>query len=223
MNARTVISFAYGMAVTLFLVAWTVAYQQAGDFANRDHVAQVLLLGDSICMGHYGYAPHVQQTFHGVANIVTTGDENGKHSRNWLANLDRWLGDRQWDVIHFNCGLHDQRFIDGVQGVPLEEYEANLRQIVQRLKRTGATLIWGATTYVPLPHTKHKSGEHAKYRAVAHQVMMSEGVRVNDLLRAPKLLPPGDVHFRDNGSRMLGVMVSDAIFGALQERNAFPE
>ena len=29
-----------------------------------------------------------------------------------LENIDKWLGDGKWDVIHFNFGLHDLKYVD---------------------------------------------------------------------------------------------------------------
>ena len=47
-------------------------------------------------------------------------------------------------MIHFNWGLHDLRFMDdGKHQVAIEKYEQNLRELVGRLKRTGATLDLG--------------------------------------------------------------------------------
>jgi len=75
--------------------------------------------------------------------------------------------DETWDVIHFNHGLHDlsYRFADdrdkndqgeyasptngGHPNVPPGEYGKNLRQIIARLKQTGARLIFASTTPVP--------------------------------------------------------------------------
>ena len=74
-----------------------------------------------------------------------------------LAHLEAWLGDASWDVIHFNHGLHDLKYVDA-QGkntrskedghiqIPLESYGENLEKIAKRLKQTGAHLIFATTT-----------------------------------------------------------------------------
>jgi hypothetical protein len=66
--------------------------------------------------------------------------------------------DSGWDVIHFNFGIWDtymfktdKKGFDKENGkilVPLDRYESNLREIVKKMKATGATLIWGSTTPV---------------------------------------------------------------------------
>ncbi len=84
------------------------------------------------------------------------------HRREGLESLESWLGDRKWDVIHFNFGLHDLKYMGpnnenladpkakgSHQQVPIDQYAANLKQIAERLKKTGATVIWCETTPVP--------------------------------------------------------------------------
>ena len=63
--------------------------------------------------------------------------------------------DGSWDVIHFNFGVWDamyreksSRFYDGRHTTSVEDFERNLRIIVGKLKKTGATLIWGTVTPV---------------------------------------------------------------------------
>ena len=59
-----------------------------------------------------------------------------------LKKLDVWLGDGKWDVIHFNFGIHDRN-------TPVAEYSQRLEQLVERMKKTGAKLVWASTTPIP--------------------------------------------------------------------------
>ncbi|MEP4681789.1 MAG: SGNH/GDSL hydrolase family protein, partial [Rhodopirellula bahusiensis] len=118
----------------------------------------VLLIGDSISIG---YMLDTRRALAGKANVFRPGTNCGPTTRG-LEQLDSWLGDRKWDVIHFNFGLHDLKFM-GPNGknladpklptskrqVPLDEYVANLETIAKKLKATGATVIWRETTPVP--------------------------------------------------------------------------
>jgi len=116
---------------------------------------RVLLIGDSISMG---YTVPVRELLKGVANVHRI-PTNGGATTNGLANFNAWLGTGHWDVIHFNWGLHDLKYLDeknklvtpdqGKQVAPLPVYEKNLRELVARLKKTGAKLIWCSTTPVP--------------------------------------------------------------------------
>ncbi|MBI4893423.1 MAG: SGNH/GDSL hydrolase family protein [Acidobacteria bacterium] len=107
---------------------------------------RVLLIGDSISMG---YTPVVRERLRGRANVHRIG-ENGGPTSNGVAKVDAWLGTFEWDVIHFNFGLHDLKVMDdGKRQVELDQYEANLRKIAARLKETGAKVIFATTTPVP--------------------------------------------------------------------------
>ncbi|MCX5683968.1 MAG: SGNH/GDSL hydrolase family protein, partial [Planctomycetota bacterium] len=90
---------------------------------------RVLLIGDSISMG---YTPGVRELLKGKAN-VRHPPENCAATVVGLKRLDVWLGEKKWDVIHFNFGLHDMKYIvdekgtmgsveKGKQWVPLAEY-----------------------------------------------------------------------------------------------------
>jgi len=111
----------------------------------------------------------------------------------------------------------------GRQWVPVEQYEPNLETLVQRLKQTGARLIWCTTTPVPEGATGRVPGDEVKYNAAALRVMRAEGVPVDDLNafvgtpehRAAMGGKPKDVHYTDAGSRALAAEVAKVIEQAL--------
>ena len=107
---------------------------------------RVLLIGDSISIG---YTLATRKLLEGKANVHRI-PTNGGPTVKGLENIDAWLGDGKWNVIHFNWGLHDLKFMDdGKRQVPIDEYEKNLGALVARLKKTGAKLVWAATTPYP--------------------------------------------------------------------------
>src|SRR4051794_40674109 len=59
---------------------------------------RVLIIGDSISMY---YTPEVRSLLKGKANVYRVPD-NGKSTLYGLKNIDYWLGDGNWAVIHFN-------------------------------------------------------------------------------------------------------------------------
>ena len=64
--------------------------------------------------------------------------------------MKSWLGDGQWDIIHFNFGLHDAKYAsETTQRATREQYVANLRTLITQMKSTGAKLIFATTTPVP--------------------------------------------------------------------------
>lgn len=192
---------------------------------------RVLLIGDSISIG---YTVPVREMLAGKANVHRPLTNCGPTTRG-LAALDEWLGDGHWDVIHFNWGLHDLKYL-GPQGqnladpndpnsrqqVPIDEYEKNLRTLVARLKQTGATLIWRSTTPVPEGARGRVVGDAARYNAVAKRIMDEEQIPVDDhyafaLPRLADIQRPQNVHFTPDGSRKLAAQVVRAIEQALDE------
>ena len=200
------------------------------DVPDDPSLPRVLLIGDSISMA---YTIPVRRLLQGRANVHRI-PMNGSSTDVGMANLDAWLGDGKWDVIHFNWGLHDLTVLlgqgglknDGSYLVPLERYQKNLDELVRRLKRTGATLIWATTT--PIPHVdKHIllriSGDEITYNAVGRKIMDSNRIAIDDLYefalpRLAKIQKPADVHFTDEGSEELAQQVAASILAALKTR-----
>ncbi len=149
----------------------------------------MLLIGDSIRMG---YERFVRELLAGKAEVYGVRVNCGPSSRG-VRYLDDWLGDTEWDVIHFNFGLHDikymeadskgkVKFVDFPQGhrwTPLGEYETNLSEITAKLKATGAKLVFATTTPVPEGTGIRRKGDAALYNLIALRVMRRYGVQVN--------------------------------------------
>ena len=193
------------------------AFAPAGD---RPGLPRVLLIGDSISIG---YTLFVRELLKDEANVHRI-PENGGSSRNGVEKLEAWLGAGRWDVIHFNFGLHDIPRLDGGQWqVSMSEYESNLRRIVERLKKTGARLIFAATTPVPAGRLNppRVPGDEVTFNGIALGVMREHGVEVNDLHayargRLAEWQEPANVHFHEAGSRALAEQVAAAVRAALK-------
>jgi lysophospholipase L1-like esterase len=195
---------------------------------------RVLLLGDSISIG---YTPFVQQMLDGEAIVIRPSAANGKRAENCagttngVKHIDRWLklGGGNWDVIHFNFGLHDLKRVlpdtgknsndpdDPRQAEP-DAYERQLREIAGKLKKTGATLIFCTTTPVPEGGVKpHRDVEDAqRYNSIGRKIAKEVGAGVNDLWaaaqsRLKEIQQPVNVHFTRDGSKYLAEHVVQAI------------
>lgn len=185
-------------------------------------LSRVLLIGDSVSIG---YTVAVRQALAGKANVHRIS-ENGKNTGYGLSHLAQWLGPRKWDVISFNWGLHDIRLQSGSRrSISPEAYEANLRTLVDMLKKTGAKLIWCSTTPVPLDGlvAVHRNDDVISYNAIALRVMKEKNVHVNDLYTfiLPNLATAqrkSNIHFSREGYAMLGEQVASEILNVLQAR-----
>jgi acyl-CoA thioesterase-1 len=186
----------------------------------------VLLLGDSISIG---YMVPVRKKLAGVANVFRPATNCGP-TTNGLVQIDKWVGDRKWDVIHFNFGLHDLKYMGANdsnladpkdpkshQQVPVEQYAANLKRITERLKQTGAKLIWCQTTPVPEGSAGRIPGDEIRYNEAALRVMKEiGGIEVDDLhaFTIKSVLDeqrPANVHFTEAGSDRLADQVATSI------------
>lgn len=195
------------------------------DDARRPNV---LLIGDSISIG---YTLPVRFLLRGQANVFRP-PVNCQHTAFGLQQLDQWLGDRRWAVIHFNWGIWDTHYLDVTTGelvrderaVPrerlkirhdLKTYRRHLEALVTRLQATGAQLIWAHTTPV-LFRTGDRFEDIRRYNAVAGEVMHAHRIPINDLYtaslaQAAEWQTADRCHFNERGNTALGALVAEAI------------
>lgn len=197
----------------------------------------VLILGDSISIG---YTLAVRKELAGKANVFRPVNKNGQRAENCqgttlgVKEIDRWLAGQEWDVIHFNWGLHDLKHVlpgsgknsnsfDDPQQADPETYRKNLTELVGKLKATGATLIFATTT--PYPDgvkPARRPADARRYNDIAREIMKANGIQVNDLYalvdgRLPELQKPKNVHFNPKGNAVIAAQVVEAIQGTLKE------
>jgi acyl-CoA thioesterase-1 len=202
-------------------VAWSQTQEKPKVFVpitDTPGLPRVLLIGDSISVG---YTLPVREALAGKVNVHRAPTNCGPTIRG-LEQLDQWLGDGKWDLIHFNWGLHDLRRDTGDHQVPIDKYEENLDQLVKRLKATGAKLVWCSTTPVPEGASRRVPEDVPAYNAVAKKIMEAHGVPINDLYafalpRLGDIQRPRDVHYTPEGSKVLGAEVARVILEMLKK------
>lgn len=216
----------FGVATGFSLLGFPVLLQ-----AFDKKLPNVLLLGDSISIG---YTPFVKEYLNGKANVYRPVRENEKPenclgTKNGILNINSWIGNGNWDIIHFNFGLHDLKHVDKITGensnnpkdprqTSIRQYVKNLKEIIEILKRTKAILIFATTTPVPNELVKpfRDPGSVPKYNKAALKLMKKENIHINDLYTyslplLPEIQRPDNVHFTDTGSKVLGEKVSESI------------
>ena len=195
---------------------------------------RILILGDSISIG---YTEPLRQILWGVAQVFRPmqtnrrngrrGPENCAGTDKGIEHIDRWLAadGGRWDLIHFNFGLHDLKHVhpktgknsndpDHPRQTPVEEYERQLLEIVIKLQKTDAKLIFATTTPFPAgTRPLRDPGDVDRYNAAARRVMAARGIAVNDLHafaspRLARIQQPKNVHFTKQGSRALARQVA---------------
>ena len=226
------------MAVSLLLCLCTLlpAWGQAPAVSSAiSDLPRVVLIGDSIRLG---YAPVVGRLLAGKATVISPAP-NGGDSANVLRNLEEWVIREKPDVVHFNAGLHDLKLSKETprrHQVEIDSYEANLREIVARLrKETAASLLFAGTTPIlDERHARRKAdfdrldADVERYNAAARAVMKAAGVPVHDLhglVRqggAENWIGPDGTHYVPEGYQRLGEAVADAVLRQLVVRRYKP-
>lgn len=196
---------------------------------DNPNLPRVLLIGDSISIG---YTVPTREFLKGKANLHRIPTNGGPTTRG-LESIDEWLGKSKWDLIHFNWGLHDLKYMGpngeplypkekgGKPRVPIEAYEENLEKLVIRLKKTGAKLIWRNTTPIPPGSKGRYVGDSIRYNEIAARIMKKHAISTHDLFtvskkRMKELMRPANVHYTAEGSRVLGKDVARVAIEALK-------
>lgn len=192
----------------------------------RTQKKRVLIIGDSISIGYF---PYVKKALSAEAEIEHNPG-NAQHTGTGLQMLDQWLGNQKWDLIHFTWGLWDLCYrneqsteqgnrdkVNGKITYSVEQYAINLDSLVQRLKATGAKLIFATTTVVPANEAGRFQGDEKKYNKAALQVMRKYGVLIDDLntvsykIHKQYAAGNGNVHYTESGYEQLSETVIQSI------------
>lgn len=205
------------------LISGAIAGTNSPLLAKPQFLPQVLLLGDSISIGYWPFVTRLLEREAEVYRPMRNAEqaENCEGTSKGKTEIARWLGEKQWDLIHFNFGLHDLKHVDPQTGknsqnpadprqAEPEVYRENLTEIVQQLKASGAKLLFATTT----PYPKNVEGpvrafrDERKYNRIAKRIMKQHDIPVNDLHRfvlprMEELQKPQNVHFHAQGSEMI--------------------
>jgi len=196
----------------------------------------VLLYGDSISIG---YTPSVRNELYGKATVYRIFN-NGQSSDKFIPKMEKlkktmfqpylkggW--NFNWDLIHFNVGLHDLKYvnngkldkINGKQVNTSETYKSNLDTICSYLKKEypKAKLIFATTTAIPKEGADGRfTGDSIKYNKAAREVLVNyPSIIVNDLYDFTKpnetswYIKPHNVHFNNSGKVAQGKHVAKVI------------
>ena len=184
---------------------------------------KIFVIGDSISI-HYG--PYLEQYLNGVIEYERKGGTekalknldipqgaNGGDSSMVLEYLEARAVKAKIDAdyILINCGLHDIKTdpkTDKKQ-IPIEQYTANLKKIIDVTQKSGLKVIWIRTTPADeavhntiQPDFKRFKADCIAYNEAADKVMADAGVPSIDLYTFTNNLDDDvycdHVHFHEN-------------------------
>ena len=195
----------------------------------------VFIYGDSISIA---YTEYVRVSLEGKANVYRL-HVNGGDSSSLIDKMETFRKamfqphlkngwNFKWDVIHFNVGLHDLKYVTdgkldkekGKQVSSLKTYKKNLRTIIKYLKTAypNTKLIFATTTPVPIGAEGRFAGASIAYNKAARKVIKRhKDIQINDLFvfTDTKLkglnIRPDNVHFKPQGARLQGIEVAKEI------------
>ncbi|MGC6465619.1 MAG: SGNH/GDSL hydrolase family protein [Akkermansiaceae bacterium] len=218
--------------LAILLISSAFAQQKDKPMApvtDVEGLPRVLLIGDSISIG---YTVEVRALLKGKANVHRPLTNCGPTTKG-MVELEKWLETggkgKKWDIIHFNWGLHDLKYM-GPKGknladpkdptskpqVSKADYETYLRDLAKRLKKTKARLIWRNTTPVPEGAKGRVVGDAKIYNDIAAKVMEENEIEIHDLYsfakkHEAKIQRKANVHYTPEGSKQLAAEVVKAL------------
>lgn len=219
--------------------AWTKLANKEEAFKYvhpKRNLKNVLLYGDSISIG---YTTTVRKELEGKANVFRF-HKNGQSSNKLIPFIEKMRAtmfqphlkggwDFNWDVIHFNVGLHDLKYVkngkldleNGRQVNSVEKYKENLHEICNYLRKEypKAKLIFATTTAVPEEGAAGRvTGDSIKYNQAAFEVLANyPSITINDLYAFTQpnakewYIKPSNVHYNAVGKKEQGKQVAKVI------------
>jgi hypothetical protein len=205
---------------------------------NNPALPNVLIYGDSISVG---YTQRVRENLKGKANvyrIYSNGWDTGRVIQHMKKMHDTMVEywPFKWDVIHFNAGLHDLKYLDkngkydtknGTQVRSPEDYGKKLKDIFAYFKEIApdSKVIFATTTPVPEGSGGRKAGDAVRFNEAALEVLKDyPEIAINDLYTFTKAnhakwrASPGDVHYNATGKNAQGDEVAKVILTTLAKK-----
>jgi lysophospholipase L1-like esterase len=212
------------MILKKIIVTTLVFIQSLNEYTAKP---KILIIGDSISIG---YTPFVKEALSNKYDVFHNPG-NAQHTGTGLENINKWIGNEEWDIIQFNWGLWDLCYrhpdskyqgnrdkINGKITFSIEDYEANLDSIIKILKtKTKAKLVFVTTSYVPKNEVGRFQNDANKYNEAAIKIMKKNDIPINDIYAKSKKihnkygLGSDDVHYKPEGYKELSKLIVNFI------------
>lgn len=169
--------------------------------ADETNLPRVLLIGDSISRDYY---PGVEKRLAGKAYVARLSTSAFISDPVLLQQIKMVLGEYQFDVIHFNNGMHGWQHSE-------QEYRQAFPKLLSTIRQYApkARLIWATTTplkvspILPAGNQTQVTDERIAARnTIALTFMQAQGIPVDDLnalVRGHPEYHSDNVHFNRQG------------------------
>jgi lysophospholipase L1-like esterase len=198
------------------------------------------VIADSISM-HYGpylekyISPYLRYTRKEltIGNLNNPEGINGGDSSQVLSYIERCKDQNMhWDLVILNCGLHDIRFYKtGKNQTIATDYELNLNNIFDEVKKISNEVIWVRTTPVidelhnPLKNDyKRYHADVEKYNDIADRITNSRNIWSIDLHTFCQCLGEAEtyldhIHFNNETRNLQGAFIAGQIIALCRLRH----
>lgn len=179
--------------------------------ADQHDLPRVLLVGDSITRGYFS---EVEKRLAGKANCARLTTSKCVSDPSFIDEVQLLLKHYQFDVIHFNNGLHGWGYTE-------EQYAAGLAQTIDAIRKGAGTaqLIWATTTPMRLGSDLqqfHERTERVQVRnRLAAEIMQAREIPTDDLYglvaEHADWYSSDGVHFNTAGKEAQGQHVAESV------------
>ncbi len=174
---------------------------------NSTGLPRVLLIGDSITRSYY---PAVEAKLKGRAFCARIATSKAVGDPALLRQLATFIPEENFDIIHFNIGMHGWDYSEA-------DYQKYLPELLRVIRKSApnAKLIWASTT--PVRVDRDPGATNARITArnqIAQRFFTAQHVPIDDLWTAMQSYPQfhsDDVHFNKDGVAILAAQVAAEI------------
>jgi acyl-CoA thioesterase-1 len=155
----------------------------------------------------------------GIAEVYCPA-ENCRFAKYTLWCLGEWLilGGGKYDIIHWNNGIWDA-FIPDHLSEPftvIDDYLRDMMKVFEVLKKTGAKIIFAATTAVKPDLINTNNSRIEYYNSCIISLLKVKNVIINDLYTPVKehlneYIADDNLHLSEAGIKALGGIVAEKI------------
>lgn len=182
------------------------------DTTGKNDLPRVLLVGDSITRG---YEKHVRAKLEGVCYVDYVSTSYSIDSPIYNKMIKAFIDDSEYDVIHFNHGLH---------GINMQKrtYKSCVKKLLNSIGKS-AEIILATSTLVYRQGTKIKDGAWMKCvrerNDAMREIAAEKGYALDDLFQVSKQIPfesrsSDGTHYTTAGYLML----TDAVVESVKEK-----
>ena len=183
--------------------------------ADKDDLPRVLLIGDSITRGYFS---EVEKHLTGKAYCARLTTSKCVSGPSFPDEVKLLLGQYDFDVIHFNNGLHGWGYTE-------QQYGDGLLRLMETFDdhAGSAKLVWATTTPVREKSNLQQIGERTERvkarNQIAAEIMKARDIPIDDLYELvaqhPDWHSTDGVHFNGKGKAAQGASVAQSVLNAL--------